>query len=90
VFATKTGNKHHPTEKPIELMETVVNWTSGVVYDPFMGSGTTLVACERLGRSGIGVEISPEYFDVACKRVEEAYKQRLTEVINNDSFSTFE
>jgi hypothetical protein len=40
-----------------------------------MGSGTTLVACARMGRKGIGIELEPKYFDIACKRVEEAYKQ---------------
>ena len=40
-----------------------------------MGSGTTLVACAKLGRKGIGIELDPEYFDIACKRVEEAYAQ---------------
>ena len=40
-----------------------------------MGSGTTLVACQRLGRMGTGVEIDPEYFEVACRRVDEATRQ---------------
>lgn len=40
-----------------------------------MGSGTTLVACAKMGRAGIGIELDPEYFDIACKRVEEAYRQ---------------
>lgn len=46
-----------------------------IVLDPFMGSGTTLVACAKLGRAGIGIEIDPAYFDIACRRVEEAYRQ---------------
>ena len=45
------------------------------VLDPFMGSGTTLVACQKLGRAGIGIEIEPKYFDIACRRVEEAMRQ---------------
>ena len=45
------------------------------ILDPFMGSGTTLVACQRLGRMGTGVEIDPGYFEVACRRVEEATRQ---------------
>ena len=45
------------------------------ILDPFMGSGTTLVACAKLGRKGIGIELDPDYFDIACKRVEEAYRQ---------------
>lgn len=75
VNAQRTGNNYHPTEKPVALMETVVKWTKGVVIDPFMGSGTTLVACQRLGRNGIGIELDPEYFEIACRRVEEATRQ---------------
>lgn len=46
-----------------------------VVLDPFMGSGTTGVACAHLGRPFIGVEINERYFDLACRRIEDAYKQ---------------
>ena len=45
------------------------------VLDPFMGSGTTGVACARLGRKFIGIEIEPKYFDIACKRIEREYAQ---------------
>jgi site-specific DNA-methyltransferase (adenine-specific) len=45
------------------------------ILDPFMGSGTTGVACAKLGRKFIGIEIDPGYFDIACRRVEEAYRQ---------------
>ena len=45
------------------------------VLDPFMGSGTTLVACAKMGRKGIGIDLDPEYYEIACKRVEEAYRQ---------------
>lgn len=75
IFAPRTGNELHPTQKPIGLMRAVVEWTDGIVFDPFMGSGTTLVACAKLGRHGIGIEIDPDYFDIACKRVDEAYRQ---------------
>ena len=75
VSCPRTGNGFHPTEKPVGLMRIVVGWTEGVVLDCFMGSGTTLVACAKLGRKGIGIEIDPDYFDTACKRVEEAYRQ---------------
>ena len=47
----------------------------GTILDPFMGSGTTGVACAKLGRKFIGIEIEPRYFDIACRRIEEAYKQ---------------
>ena len=75
ISAPRTGNNFHPTEKPVSLMMAVVGWTGGVVFDPFMGSGTTLVACAKMGRSGIGVEIDPTHFETACRRVEEAYRQ---------------
>jgi site-specific DNA-methyltransferase (adenine-specific) len=70
VFAARTDNANHPTEKPVELMLQVVEWTEGTVLDPFMGSGTTGIACARLGRGFIGCEISPAYFDIACRRIE--------------------
>lgn len=56
-------------------MQHIVKWTAGTVLDPFMGSGTTGVACAKMGRKFIGIEIEPKYFDIACKRIEEAYKQ---------------
>lgn len=68
----------HPTEKPIKLMaELVKDFTSHGehVLDPFMGSGTTGVACVKLGRKFTGIELDQKYFDVACKRIEEAYRQ---------------
>jgi len=48
---------------------------SNTILDPFMGSGTTLVACQKLGRYGIGIEIDPDYFEIACRRVDEAARQ---------------
>jgi DNA modification methylase len=45
------------------------------ILDPFMGSGTTGVACARLGRRFIGIEIEPKYFDIACKRIAREYEQ---------------
>lgn len=75
VHARRTENAHHPTEKPVTLLRRVVGWTEGVVVDPFMGSGTTGVACAKLGRKFIGIEIEPKYFDIACRRIEEAYRQ---------------
>ena len=71
----RTGNEHHPTEKPVALMCEVVGWTHGAILDPFMGSGTTLVACAKLGRKGIGIELDPDYFQIACERVQKAYDQ---------------
>ena len=52
-----------------------VSFTGQTILDPFMGSGTTLVACQKLGRRGTGIEIDPDYFEIACKRVDEATRQ---------------
>lgn len=71
----RTGNDFHPTEKPIQLMEVVVGWTSGTVFDPFMGAGSTGIACMNKGRKFIGCELHEPYFDTACRRIEAAYKQ---------------
>ena len=68
-------DRQHPTQKPLAVMSWCVGWTSGEVLDPFMGSGTTGVACAKLGRKFIGIEIDEGYFDIACKRIEDAYKQ---------------
>jgi site-specific DNA-methyltransferase (adenine-specific) len=76
VYADRTGNNYHPTEKPEILMRKIINWTKGeVVLDPFMGSGTTGVACVDLKRKFIGIEINEKYFDIACKRIEIASRQ---------------
>jgi site-specific DNA-methyltransferase (adenine-specific)/modification methylase len=70
--------REHPTQKPLGVMEWCINHlpdSAQTILDPFMGSGTTLVACQRLGRQGIGIELDPDYFDIVCKRVEEATRQ---------------
>ena len=71
----RTGNGFHPTEKPTDLMGQIVGFSRGTILDPFMGSGTTGVACAKLGRKFIGIEIEPKYFDIACRRIELAYAQ---------------
>lgn len=66
----------HPTEKPVYLMEEYILNSSAhgeTVLDPFMGSGTTGVACVRTGRQFVGIEIDPVYFEVACERIRAAY-----------------
>jgi site-specific DNA-methyltransferase (adenine-specific) len=71
--------KGHPCPKPLEWATKQMECLSRngqAVLDPFMGSGTTLVAAELLGRRGIGIEIDEGYFDIACRRVEEAVKKR--------------
>ena len=69
--------KEHPHQKPVTLLETLVRKTSGsgAILDSFMGSGTTGVACMNLGRKFIGIEIEPKYFDIACRRIEDAQRQ---------------
>ena len=78
--ATNNAGRHgkHPTEKPVSLMcEIVRDFTDPdqTIFDPFMGSGTTGVACAKLGRKFIGIEIEESYFDIACKRIDDAYRQ---------------
>lgn len=66
------GNKLHPTEKPIELMELYIENSSNendMVLDPFMGSGSTGVACKNLNRNFIGIELDENYFKIACERI---------------------
>jgi len=71
--------KQHPTQKPVCLMEWCINLAPKntlTVADPFMGSGTTGVACANMGKTFYGIEREPKYFDIACKRIEQAYNQR--------------
>lgn len=70
-------DKQHTTQKPVELMEWCMSFTgkAKTVLDPFMGSGTTGVACAQLGKSFTGIERERKYFDIACKRIEQAYAQ---------------
>jgi DNA modification methylase len=76
VECSRTGNRFHPTEKPVDLLTAILRWTTGVtVIDPFMGSGTTGVAAVKLGRKFIGIEIELKYFDTACRRISEVLKQ---------------
>jgi len=75
VIHPRTDNSSHPTEKPVGLMQQFIDWTEGVVLDPFMGSGSTGVAAVKMNRPFIGIEINQKYFDIACKRIEESQKQ---------------
>lgn len=67
----------HPTQKPVELMQWCLGFLSGsrTVLDPFMGSGTTGVACIRRGFEFVGIEADEDYFDIACDRIRKAYAQ---------------
>ena len=66
----RTQNELHPTQKPVDLMAQVVKWTAGIVFDPFAGSGATLMACEQLDRTCYAVELDPKYVDVMIARWE--------------------
>ena len=72
-------NEYHPTQKPMECMARAIrNHDAPLVYDPFLGSGTTLIAAEQLGRTCYGMEISPAYCDVIVKRWETLTGQKAT------------
>ena len=71
-------DRQHPTQKPLDLMKWAVSNVAdpaAVCCDPFMGSGTTGVAAVQLGRTFIGIERDPNYFAIACKRIEDAQRQ---------------
>lgn len=72
--------KQHPTQKPLAVMRWCIEQAGmpQTILDPFMGSGTTGVAAVQMGRQFIGIEREPKYFDIACKRIEEA--QRMTDM----------
>jgi DNA modification methylase len=74
-YQQKREERWHPTQKPLALMEWCLGFVPGAVLDPFMGSGTTGVACAKKARPFIGIEREPSYFDIACRRIEAAYKQ---------------
>jgi DNA modification methylase len=69
----------HPTQKPVVLMDRIIcdnSTIDGVIFDPFMGSGTTGVACVNTGRKFIGIELDRGYFDIAVKRIQAAIDER--------------
>ena len=71
-----SSKKRHPTEKPIPLMSDLVkNSGAEVIADPFMGSGSTGVACALAGLRFIGMELDEGYFDAACERIQAAYAE---------------
>jgi len=74
----REDNDGHPCPKAIKPVSRVTGWITDIgmtVLDPFMGSGTTGVACANLGRKFIGIEIEPKYYDIARKRISDAYAQ---------------
>ena len=76
---TGISQNHHPTVKPVALLEYLCRLTKtptgGTVLDPFMGSGTTGIAAHNEGRDFIGIEIDPEYYEIAQRRIEHARGQ---------------
>jgi DNA modification methylase len=73
----KGQGAEHPTQKPVEVMEWCLGFLpdAATICDPFMGSGSTGVACVSMGRHFIGIERHEPYFDIACRRIEEATRQ---------------
>jgi site-specific DNA-methyltransferase (adenine-specific) len=70
IQCNRSGNYHHPTEKPVELVRRILaNMDTGVVVDPFMGSGTTLRAAKDLGREAIGVDVDASYCAATVERL---------------------
>jgi DNA modification methylase len=71
------AGRFHPTQKPVRLMSAILDiFKQKTIADPFMGTGTTGVAAVQMGRRFIGVEINNKYFDIACKRIEDAQRQQ--------------
>ena len=79
IIATKENiERQHPCPRPLDQVTHIIEqWCAPAskVLDCFMGSGTTGVACAKLGRSFVGIEIDSGYFDIACRRIEQAYRQ---------------
>jgi site-specific DNA-methyltransferase (adenine-specific) len=77
-YCNKEHGKEHPTQKPVPLMEWCIAQvgTPREILDPYMGSGTTGVAAMNLGCHFIGIEQDKDYFDIACRRLEDAQRQR--------------
>lgn len=77
IGATNAERVGHPTQKPVAVMEWCIEQLGrpASVCDPFMGSGTTGVACAGLGLAFVGCEIDPRYFDIACRRIEDSQRQ---------------
>jgi DNA modification methylase len=70
------NEREHPAQKPVDLIEALLRVCGGTICDPFMGSASTGVACIQKGKKFVGIEIEPKYFDIACKRIEQAQAQQ--------------
>jgi DNA modification methylase len=78
IHPVEKNDFNHPTVKPLAVMQKIIRSTSDraqIILDPFMGSGSTGVACVKEGRSFVGIELDEDYFDIACKRITDAYAQ---------------
>jgi len=76
--ASERRTAFHPTQKPVKLMEWIINrWTKPgeLVFDPYMGSGPVAIACQNLGRRYIGVEIEEKYCEIAVNRLRESLEE---------------
>jgi site-specific DNA-methyltransferase (adenine-specific)/modification methylase len=76
--ADLTERRHHPTQKPLQVMQWCLNFLSDqsiMVLDPYMGVGTTGIACATRGKRFIGIEKEESYFRIACDRIADAYRQ---------------
>jgi len=75
IQSDRTGNKLHPTQKPVDLLEKILDVTdmAEVIYDPFAGSGGTMVACENLGRKCRAIELGPAFCAVILERMAQAF-----------------
>ena len=71
----KDGSNAHPTQKPVNVIRPLIMNGANIIIDPFLGSGTTAIACERLKRKWIGIEIEEKYCEIAAKRIEQERKQ---------------
>lgn len=83
-------NDLHPTMKPVDLVERAIKNSSkskDIVLDPFGGSGSTLIACERLGRQCRTSELDPKYVDVIVKRWQESTKKKAIHADTGEEFS---
>ena len=83
------GDRVHPTQKPVGVMTWCIEHLPSdchTILDPFMGSGTTGVACVKLGRKFIGIEIHEPYFDIACKRIQAAVNEPRLPMLDQPHF----
>ena len=86
----RDGERVHPTQKPLNLMRWCLSFVPDAtdILDPYMGSGTTGVAAVQMGRKFIGIEREPKYFEIACRRIEDA--QRITDMFAHEVRDAYE